>query len=174
MVVTDDAALAERLRSLRNYGKVDRDRLVEIGMNSRLDELQAALLRVKLLFLPAWNQRRRNLARRYLEGLEGLPLKLPLWDGSESHCFHLFVVECEDREGLRRHLEKRGIESAVHYPLPLHLQPPLREVQASPAPCPAAERAARKVLSLPLYPQMREEEIDQVIEAVRDFFAYAN
>jgi dTDP-4-amino-4,6-dideoxygalactose transaminase len=170
MVVTDDAGLAQRLRSLRNYGKTDRDRLEEIGVNSRLDELQAALLRVKLELLPAWNERRRELARRYLDGLAGLPLELPSWDGSGSHCFHLFVVECDNRDALRQHLEARGIGSVVHYPIPLHLQPPLRDIQISAVPCPVSEHIAGSVLSLPLYPQMTDGEIELVIESIREFF----
>lgn len=170
MVVTDDDGLARRLRALRNYGKTDRDRLGEIGLNSRLDELQAALLRVKLEHLDAWNDHRKKLARLYLDGLTGLPLKLPSWDGEGNHCFHLFVVECEDRDGLRRHLEERGIESAVHYPVTLNQQGPLRGSRPADESCPAAEKAALGVLSLPLYPQMTEDEVGLVIGAVRDFF----
>jgi len=170
MVVTGDTGLAGRLRSMRDYGRIDRDRLGEIGFNSRLDELQAVLLRVKLGHLEAWNDRRRTLARRYLEGLADLPLRLPSWDGEGNHCFHLFVVECEDRDILRLHLERKGIDTAVHYPVPLHLQPPLQAMLEPGLTYPAAERAARRVLSLPLYPQMKEEEIDRVIEAIRGFF----
>ncbi len=170
MVVTDDAGLAERLRSLRDYGRIDRDRLGEIGFNSRLDELQAALLRVKLGHLERWNRRRRELARRYLEGLDGLPLRLPRWDGGEEHCFHLFVVECEEREALRSHLEERGIQAAVHYPVPLHRQPPYRDGGAPPRSFPVTERVAAQALSLPLYPYLREDEQERIVEAVRDFF----
>ena len=170
MVVTDDGGLVQRLRSLRDYGRIDRDRLGEIGLNSRLDELQAALLRVKLRRLDSWNDRRLTLARRYLEALSDLPLRLPPWDGDESHSFHLFVVEYENRDALRLHLERKGIETAVHYPVPLHLQKPFQSSQPPGASYPMAEQASRSVLSLPLYPQMTEEEIDQVIEAIRDFF----
>jgi dTDP-4-amino-4,6-dideoxygalactose transaminase len=171
MVVTADIALAERVRGLRDYGKVDRDHLGEIGLNSRLDELQAAFLRIKLRRLEGWNLRRRELARRYLEGLDGLPLILPSWDEEESHCFHLFVVSCDERDALRAHLRSEGIETAVHYPVPLHLQKPYRETGAHAAPCPAAESAVRRVLSLPLYPHLTDSEQDKVIEAVRGYFA---
>ncbi len=170
MVITGDAGLAIRLRSLRDYGKVDRNQLGEVGFNSRLDELQASLLRIKLKSLNAWNDRRRHLAHRYLEGLEGLPLQLPQWDGGSEHCFHLFVVGYEDRDGLRSHLEKEGIGSAVHYPIPLHLLNPFRASQPDASSCPIAEQAARSVLSLPLYPQLTEEEQDKVIGSVREFF----
>ena len=173
MVVTADADLAARLRILRDYGREDRDRLGSIGLNSRLDELQAALLRPKLRRLEEWNRRRRELARRYLEGLSGLPLLLPAWEGGEEHCFHLFVVGCEERDGLRLHLEREGIGTAVHYPLPLHLQKPFREQQPPPHPCPEAERASKRVLSLPLYPQMTDSEQERVIDSVRGFFRQA-
>lgn len=169
MVVTDDPDLARRLRMLRDYGRADRDTLDEVGMNSRLDELQAAFLRTKLRRLAEWNRRRRELARRYLEALRDLPLGLPSWSGGEEHCFHLFVVTCSERDALRAHLARSGVETAVHYPLPLHLQPPFREGAARS--CPAAERAASEVLSLPLYPYLKEEEQEAVIAAVRSFFA---
>jgi len=170
MIVTDDEELASRLRSLRDYGRVDRDRLGDIGLNSRLDELQAALLRVKLRRLDGWNRRRRELARRYLESLAGLRLRLPQWDGEEDHCFHLFVVESEEREALRSHLDDRGIQTAVHYPLPLHLQQPYLQGGVPATSCPVAERVAEQALSLPLYPNLTDGEQERVIEAIRGFF----
>ena len=169
MVVTGDSFLAQRLRMLRDYGRRDRDILGEVGLNSRLDELQASFLRSKLGYLEAWNRRRRELSRRYLENLHDLPLGLPPWTGGEEHCFHLFVITCRERDALRAHLSARGVETAVHYPLPLHLQPPFRNAAAYP--CPVAERVAREVLSLPLYPYLTEDEQDLVIDAVRDFFS---
>ncbi len=171
MVVTSRDGLAERMRSLRDYGRVDRERLGEIGLNSRLDELQAAFLRVKLGRLDGWNRRRRELARRYLEELSALPLRLPLWDGREDHCFHLFVVRCSERDALSAHLRDSGVETAVHYPVPLHLQKPFAETEPPPAPCTVAERAAREVLSLPLYPHMTDPEQEKVIAAIHAFFA---
>ncbi len=170
MVVTDDDGLASRLRALRDYGRTDRDRLGEIGLNSRLDELQASLLRVKLRYLERWNRRRREMARRYLDGLAGLPLRLPQWDGAENHCFHLFVVECDERDSLRSHLAEKGIGTAVHYPLPLHLQRPYLRDGAPACSCPVAERLAEQALSLPLYPHLTGEEQERVIAAVRDYF----
>jgi hypothetical protein len=168
MVVTDEPSVAEKIRSLRNYGKADRDRLESVGMNSRLDELQALFLRLKLKRLDQWNRRRRELAKRYMEGLSGLPLRPPAWD--EGHCFHLFVVECGGRDRLRRFLTERGVETMIHYPVPLHLQPPFLDGGRPRTSCPVAERAASRLLSLPLYPQLREEEQDRVMEAVHDFF----
>jgi dTDP-3-amino-3,4,6-trideoxy-alpha-D-glucose transaminase len=170
MVVTDDGELAARLRSLRDYGRTHRDRLGEIGFNSRLDELQAAFLLVKLGRLEEWNRRRRELAGRYMKELDGLPLSLPQWDEAEDHCFHLFVVECEEREALRSHLEDKGIQTAVHYPVPLHLQQPYLEGDIPTCSCPVAERVAEQALSLPLYPYLRDSEQEMVIAAVHDFF----
>ncbi len=94
---------------------------------------------------------------------------IPRWEGSENHCFHLFVITSGERDALREHLASRGVETAVHYPLPLHLQPPFRE--AGHPPCPAAEKAAKEVLSLPLYPYLTEAEQELVIAAVREFFS---
>lgn len=168
MVVTSDSELARELRCLRDYGRVERDRLGKIGLNSRLDELQAALLRVKLRYLPQWNRRRRDLAHRYLEAFSDLPLGLPSSREGEEHVYHLFVVTCKERDSLRLHLARCGVESVVHYSLPLHHQPPFRDY-ASPA-CPAAEEASRRVLSLPLYPHLTEVEQETVIAAVRSFF----
>ncbi|MEW6553330.1 MAG: DegT/DnrJ/EryC1/StrS family aminotransferase [Actinomycetota bacterium] len=170
MIVTADEEYASRLRGLRDYGRVDRDHLGEIGQSSRLDELQAALLRVKLPRLDAWNRRRRELASNYLDGLAGLPLRLPQWDRKEDHCFHLFVVECERRDSLRSYLEGRGIQTAVHYPLPLHLQRPYLRSGFDTGSFPVAERLAQQAISLPLYPHLTDAEQEMVIGAVRDYF----
>lgn len=167
MVVTGDEEMARRVRGLRDYGREGRDRLGEIGLNSRLDELQASLLRVKLRRLEEWNRRRRLLASRYLEELADTPLTLPAWDGDGDHCFHLFVVECGDREPLRGRLRKKGIETAVHYPVPLHFQKPYL-VDGKPASrCPVAERLADRALSLPLYPHLTDTEQQAVISALQ-------
>ncbi|WP_287154564.1 DegT/DnrJ/EryC1/StrS family aminotransferase [Candidatus Solincola tengchongensis] len=168
MVVTSSGELAQELRCLRDYGRVDRDLLGKVGTNSRLDELQAALLRIKLRRLPEWNRRRRELARIYLDALSDLPLGLPECREGEEHVYHIFAVTSERRDELRRHLELEGVETVVHYPLPVHLQPPFRSRPGPP--CPVAEEASRRVLSLPLYPHLTTEEQETVIEAVRSFF----
>lgn len=170
MVITGDEDLARRLRSLRDYGRTDRDRLGEIGFNSRLDELQAAFMRIKLKRLDAWNARRRELARRYLESLAGLPLRLPAWDGERDHCFHLFVVECDHRDALRLHLQEAGVQTAVHYPVPLHQQAPYLVDGKPSCSCPVAEHMAKRALSLPLYPHLSDTEQELVITSIRDYF----
>ena len=123
MVVTDDPALARRLRGIRDYGRIERDLLGEIGYNSRLDELQAALLRVKLKRLEAGNQRRRRLAGVYREGLKDLPLRLPPADPGVTPAYHLFVIATPQRDSLSAYLKERGIQTLVHYPTPIHRQP---------------------------------------------------
>jgi dTDP-4-amino-4,6-dideoxygalactose transaminase len=169
LVTTADATLAARLRRLRNHGSDTKYVHQELGWCSRLDELQAALLRVKLRHLDAWTERRRVQAARYRELLAGLPLVLPAEVPDTVGVYHLFTVRTPHRDALRTFLDERGIGTAVHYPVPLHQQPVYRE--ASARSLPASERAAREVLSLPFYPELRPDEQDTVAAAVRDFFA---
>jgi dTDP-3-amino-3,4,6-trideoxy-alpha-D-glucose transaminase len=171
MVVTDDGDLAERLRSLRDYGRRGRDLLEEVGMNSRLDELQAAFLRVKLPLLEEWNRRRRELAERYSAGLQGLPLRMPAMPDGSLSARHLFVVLTPRRDALARHLAEEGIGTAVHYPLPIHLHPAFAFLGHGEGDFPRAEQAASQVLSLPLYPELEEGEVDAVISSLSGFFS---
>jgi dTDP-4-amino-4,6-dideoxygalactose transaminase len=170
MVITDDPELADRLRRARDYGRKGRDLFETVGHNSRLDELQAAFLRVKLRGLEAGNRRRRQLARLYLEGLRDLPLRLPVVSADSVPAFHLFVVSARRRDELSSFLAARGIQTLVHYPYPVHLQPAFAPLGYVAGDFPRAERAAQEVLSLPLYPEMEEGEVEEVISAVKDFF----
>jgi dTDP-4-amino-4,6-dideoxygalactose transaminase len=168
-VVTDDAALAERVRLLRNHGRTDTGAHAAIAGNSRLDELQAAILRAKLAHLEEWNAARRRHARAYAELLAGLPLTLPTVDPRGEHVFHLYVVRTSERDGLRSHLHKHGVETGVHYARPVHREP----VYAEPAPEGAlavTEACADEVLSLPMYPELSDAAIGLVAELVRDYF----
>jgi dTDP-4-amino-4,6-dideoxygalactose transaminase len=166
MIICSDAALADRLRELRQYGWRERDRSEVLGFNSRLDEVQAAFLRVKLPRLDGWNQRRREIAGRYDQGLAGLEgIRLPL--RSEGHVFHLYVVRVGARDALRARLAARGILTGVHYPVALHQQPAFKSFGGN-APLPQAERACAEVLSLPIFPQLSDGEVDAVIGAVRE------
>ena len=170
MVTTNDPALAERLRLLRTYGWAERDRSVLKGMNSRLDELQAAILRVKLRYLDDWTARRCALASRYTEALCGLASVRPpeaAVDG--GHVYHLYVVRSGQRDRLREFLAQREIGSLVHYPHPIHLQEPYRELGRGPGSFPEAERAANEVLSLPLHPWLTDDQAGAVIAALREF-----
>ncbi len=164
--VTDDPDIAGRLRRLRCYGERDRYESVEIGINSRLDELQAAFLRVKLVRLEAWNRRRREIASVYRKRLQHLPLILPARDPDGIEAVHLFVVQAARRDRLRGELQKRGIGTQVHYPIPIHLQEAFRHMSNGPGSFPAAEARARRILSLPLYPEMTDSQIERVIEAL--------
>jgi dTDP-4-amino-4,6-dideoxygalactose transaminase len=140
------------------------------GRNSRLDELQAAALRVKLRRLSDWNRRRRQLASMYRRLLSNGAGRLVLpaeRAGAGSHVFHLYVVRHPERERLRAHLAARGVETLIHYPAPLHLQPLFR--RRGQPPLPAAERLTREIFSLPLYPQLRDEELREVAEAILNF-----
>ena len=168
-LTTNDAALAERLRMLRDHGSRTRYVHESHGWSSRLDEIQAAVLRVKLRHLDAWTERRRALAATLCRSLANLPLGLPEERAGDRHVYHLFTVRTPHRDALKKHLESVGIASAVHYPVPLHHQPVYRD--AGTAPLPVSEQASAEVLSLPFFPEMRVDEIDAVVAAVRTFFA---
>jgi dTDP-4-amino-4,6-dideoxygalactose transaminase len=170
MIVTDDKELAERLRRLRNGGQSTRYVHADVGFNSRLDEVQAAILRAKLPYLAAANERRRELAFLYHAGLREAPVEfVAVRDGCDS-ARHLFVVRTNEREGLAEHLKALGIQTLVHYPIPTHLQPAYARLGQSEGSCPVAEVAAKEVLSLPLYPGLATTVVDRVTAAVREFF----
>jgi dTDP-3-amino-3,4,6-trideoxy-alpha-D-glucose transaminase len=176
LVATDDEELARRARKLRHGGQSRTYCHELLGINSRLDELQAALLRSKLARLEARNRRRRELAARYDQALSDLPLRpVPPPEGCESNR-HLYVARARsgaERDQLRAHLRDRGIETLVHYPLPLPLQPALRPFVLAGEEFPAAEAAAREVVSLPLYPELGDDELAAVVEGVLSFFGRA-
>jgi dTDP-4-amino-4,6-dideoxygalactose transaminase len=169
IIVTDDDTLAERLRALREYGWRARYVSDIAGMNSRLDELQAAILRVKLAALDADNARRAAMAAAYDAGLAGLPLRLPARQAGTSHVFHQYVIRSAERDRLRAALTERGIGTNIHYPVPVHLQPAYRgRVAVGPGGLAESERAAREVLSLPMYPQLDAAQVARVVAALRD------
>ncbi len=168
-VVTNDPELAQRVWLLRNYGQKKRYYHSIVGFNSRLDELQAAILLTKLSHLDAWNERRRNLAKRYLDGLAGAHLSLPVEAPERKHVFHLFVIRHPDREALQAHLQDRGVKTLIHYPVPVHLQEAYRFLSYTEGAFPVAEQAAKEILSLPMFPQLRDDEVDYVVEQIRDF-----
>jgi dTDP-4-amino-4,6-dideoxygalactose transaminase len=169
-VVTSDAGLAARVRSLRNYGQARRDHAELPGINSRLDELQAAFLRVKLPRLEEWTKRREALAALYdadVGKIEGV--RLPRVRKDARHVRHLYAIEAARRDALRAHLAARGIETLIHYPVPVHRQPAYAGARAAPGGLPRTEAWAAATLSLPLYPELREDEAARVAEAVRAF-----
>ncbi len=169
MVVTNDPALAERARLLREYGWAERYVSHLRGWNSRLDELQAAVLRVKLRHLDADNAARARLAEKYDEQLANTGLTLPTGRPEATHAYHLYVVRTARRDELQTFLKARGVGALVHYPVPVHLQPAYAGRLPGSADLPETERAAREVLSLPMYPELTEAEQQVVVEAVRAF-----
>jgi len=164
-VTTARADVAARVRSLRNHGRTQKYLHDEEGRNSRLDELQAALLRVKLPHLAAWNARRRELAARYRAALSPRLALPPPADWAES-VHHLFVIELDRRDAIAAALAERGIETGVHYPVPLHLQPASRHLGLPPGRYPVSEASAARMLSLPIYPELDDPTQDSVIRAL--------
>lgn len=165
-VATDDPVLAERVRMLRDGGRIDRDRHAVRGLNSRLDELQAAILRVKLRHLDADNARRRQLAAVYGRGLADTDLELP-WAAPEAeHVYHLFVVRSPQRDELRRRLAAADIDALVHYPIPLHEQDAFRDLGYTRGAFPRAEEDAAHVLSLPISPQLTDAQVEHVCRTI--------
>jgi dTDP-4-amino-4,6-dideoxygalactose transaminase len=165
---TADPALAARLRRLRNYGERDRYLSVEFGINSRLDELQAAVLRVKLPRLAGWNARRRELAAIYRQLLAALPVALPPPPDQGEEVIHLFVARVARRDRLREALQSRGVMTQVHYPRPIHLHPAYAHLGYPPGSFPVAERRAEQIVSLPLYPEMTTGQQERVIAAMAE------
>jgi dTDP-4-amino-4,6-dideoxygalactose transaminase len=162
-ITTDDAELAARLKRLRNGGQTDRYRHGEPGMNSRLDELQAAVLSARLSFLPKWTAQRRALATVYRRELAGAGVTVPP-EFDAGHVYHLFPVLSRDRDGLKKRLADAGIETLIHYPVPIPRQPAL--ASEIPDDCPIADRVCAEVLSLPMYPSMPEAHAVEVARAV--------
>ena len=165
-VTTRDAQLADRIKRLRNGGQTSRYHHQEPGANSRLDEVQAAVLRARLPRLAAWTDRRRALASIYRRALTGSTVSVPPL-ADEGHVFHLFPVLSDARERLQHHLSGEGIETLIHYPVPISRQPALSAM--SPADCPTAARVCAQVLSLPIYPSLAERDVEAVAAAVHSF-----
>jgi dTDP-4-amino-4,6-dideoxygalactose transaminase len=166
-VITNDQQLADRVKRLRNGGQTARYQHDEFGVNSRLDEVQAAILRARLSLLPAWTERRQALGRRYRAALSAQPIDgvrvPPLAD--QGHVYHLFPVLSPEREAVRERLHGRGVETLVHYPIPIPRQKAL--ATEDPSDCPVANRVCNEVFSLPLYPQMSDAMVDEVVAAMK-------
>jgi len=168
MVSTNDGRIADRVRLLGTHAQVRKNEHAFFGMNSRLDELQAAMLRVKLRELDARNRRRADIAAYYGERLRGL-LVTPPEDGSRTHVYHQYVVRTPARDALRTHLAAHNIETGVHYPVPIHLQPAWLGTYGETASLPRAEQAAREILSLPVHADLTDGEVECVADAVAGF-----
>lgn len=168
MIVTSDQAVAERVRRLREYGWNEKREAQEIGVNSRLDALQAAILGVKLPHLDADNKRRAAIAARYDAGLAGLGLTLPAVRPGGRHVYHLYVLACGDRDGLQKQLAADGVGTGIHYPLPAHLQQGYESLVRLPkGGLPVTTALVFRILSLPMYPELGDEDAKRVVDAVR-------
>lgn len=172
LVTTNDQLLAERLRRLRNYGQQQKYEHTEKGLNARLDTIQAAVLNVKLKYLRGWNENRARHARTYtsrLESLTGLRLQscLPV----STHIYHLYIIETGRRDALQQYLEGHGIQTGIHYPKPIHLQKAYEDLGYSIGDFPESERLANQMLSLPMFPELTEEQISFVCDKVASFLS---
>jgi len=172
-IVTSDDEVARRARTIRNYGSEKKYHHVSLGTNSRLDEMQAAILRVKLQSLDAKNEARQRLVQRYLERLKRIEgLVAPEIDPRMKSVWHLLVVQTPGRDALAEHLSSHGISTLVHYPIPPHLQEALAHLGYKRGDFPVAERAAEEVLSLPLWPEMSDSHVDRVLDALEAWNGY--
>jgi len=168
-VVTDDGEIAEKVRLLRNHGRREKYEHLLQGFNYRIDTLQAAILRVKLAYLEEWNEARRRHAAAYRELLSDLDRALPYEPEHVRAVYHLFVVRLQERDALREHLRAEGISTGIHYPIPLHLQPAYRHLGHKEGDFPITEECARQVLSLPMYPELTQTQIEEVVRAIKEF-----
>jgi dTDP-4-amino-4,6-dideoxygalactose transaminase len=169
MVVSSDASLAGRIEKLRVHGSTKQYIHDEIGYNSRLDSLQAAVLRIKLKKLDSWLEGRRSVAARYNEAFSSLDVITPKVAAGNNHTYHQYTIAFEDRDGLLKHLNDKGIAARIYYPVPMHLQPCYKDLGYSKGSFPVSEKAAESVLSLPVYPELSREQIEYVINAVKEF-----
>jgi dTDP-4-amino-4,6-dideoxygalactose transaminase len=172
-VTTNDARLAERLRRIRDNGQRAKYLHVERGLNARLDTLQAAILRVKLRYLDDWNRERAALAEEYRKRLAGVgDVVLPSRPPHSTHVYHLFIIETARRDALQHHLNAAGIGTGIHYPISIHLQEAYADLGYSAGDFPAAERAAARMLSLPMFPELRVDQLERVCDEIKRFFSH--
>jgi dTDP-3-amino-3,4,6-trideoxy-alpha-D-glucose transaminase len=167
-VTTNDAALADLVRALRHHGQREHNRHELVGCNARLSEIAAAVLRIKLRHLEGWTSERRRVAARYVRALEGAKgIRLPYTAPWAEPVWHLFPVEVAHRDRVRARLREMGVATGVHYPTPIHLQPAYTHLGRGPSAFPEAERSAARVLSLPMYPELSDAQVDRVAEGLR-------
>ncbi len=169
-IVTDNKELADKIRALGNYGSDYKYHHIYRGTNSRLDEMQAAFLRVKLPYLERWNKERRRIAERYINEIKNPLIKCPLESTEEyEHIYHVFAIRSRERDELEKYLAEKGIGTVKHYPIPIHLQKAYRDMEFREGDLPVAEEISRTVLSLPIYYGMAEDAISYVITCINTF-----
>ena len=167
-MLTNDEALADKMRSIANHGQLVRDQPLRLGRNSRMDALQAAVLSMKLPYLDAWNRQRRQLAKHYQQQLADSPAVLPTVPDDQRHVHHLYVVRVAQRDSVQQHLAKKGIVTQVHYPYPVPALNPFRHLPSAQERFPVATRQASELLSLPLHPAMSLDTVDYVCGALKE------
>ena len=166
LIVTDNAELAENLRMLRNYGQPKKYYHDFIGVNSRLDEIQAAVLRVKLKYLDEWNKKRRTAAKKYDELLDNLDVVIPVEKVYAKHVYHLYVLRCNYRDNLIQSMKKNDVQTLIHYPVPVHMQKPYLNLGYQNK-LPVTERISEEIISLPMHPFIYDEEIEKIVEYIK-------
>jgi len=172
MVITSDEEIAKRVRLYRNHGHKSKFEHDLVGYNNRLDEIQAAILRIKLHYLDSYTNARRDIARRYNEYLSDLPITTPVEIDGRRHVYHLYVIRCKERDGLQRYLEGCGIGTGIHYKNPIHLQKAVDFLGYKRGDLPVSEKICEEILSLPIYPELKEDDIYYITERIRGFFGY--
>ncbi len=168
-VATNNEEIAERIKILRNQGQKKRYEHVEIGYNMRMESFQGAVLNVKLKYLDKWNERRREIAKKYLNEINNPRIKFQKVVEGGKGVYHLFVIKVKDREKFINHLEKFGIGYSIHYPKPIHLQKAYEFLNYREGSLPVSEELSRTVISIPLFPEMTDEEVDYVINVINDY-----
>lgn len=167
MIVTADPHLAAKCRRIREYGWKTKFISEEAGINSRLDEMHAAILRVKLPHVDRWNHLRQNHAQYYDRELADLPVTLPTTEPKSTHAYHQYVLKCDERDGLREFLAKEGIGTAIHYPVPVHRQPAYKMLRGV---LPHTEAVAKTILSLPMFPELQPDALQTIVQSMKRFF----
>ncbi|MBI2596880.1 DegT/DnrJ/EryC1/StrS family aminotransferase [Candidatus Daviesbacteria bacterium] len=170
IVTTNNKTIVDKIRMFRNYGQKEKYKHLLLGGNSRLDNLQASILLVKLKKLRLWNAKRLENAKLYNKSLDDLPIITPKIFPNYNHTFHLYVIRVKDREKLMKYLSSAGIPTQMHYPIPIHLQPAYKELGYKKGDFPVAEKLASEILSLPMFPELKSSEIKYICQKIRDFY----
>ena len=170
-VVTSDDNLAEKLRMLRDHGSLRKYHHDMIGCNARMDGIQGAVLDVKLKYLSQWNEARNDIARKYRQSLAGLPVVMPAEPDNSYQVYHQFVIEVEQRDKLQNFLKDNGIPTLIHYPIPVHKQKGYLDAGFKSGALPVTERMSERIVSLPIYPELKDNEIKYITDKIREFFA---
>jgi dTDP-4-amino-4,6-dideoxygalactose transaminase len=175
MIVTNDLEFANRIKCLRSYGQMIKYEHIMLGFNSRLDTIQAAGVTIKLKYIDEWNNNRIKNAEFYNELLKGLKgLHLPISECGRTHIYHLYMVLCDKRDSLRAFLKQKNIETGIHYPIPIHLQKCYNYLNYKQGDFPISENLSKQLLSLPMYPELRREQIQYVCDCIKEFYHLAN